>query len=105
VVGHPSYDTLKHVDDSGRITGTLDRSVIWAAQTPQVFRAPVLRAAYARAHTEGFAGTDDASLIEHAGGAVRMLAGPRDNLKITVPEDLAVVERTLKARAEGATGD
>lgn len=101
VVGHPSYDTLKLVGAQDRVTGTLDRTSVWAVQTPQVFRAPMLRRAYAMAEAEGFTGTDDASLVEHAGGAVRMFAGPRDNLKITVPEDVLVVERLLQARAEG----
>ncbi|MGB4442602.1 MAG: 2-C-methyl-D-erythritol 4-phosphate cytidylyltransferase [Coriobacteriia bacterium] len=102
VVGHPSYDTLKLVGARDRVAGTLDRTTVWAAQTPQVFRAPVLRRAYARAEAEGFAATDDASLVERAGGSVRMLAGPRDNIKVTVPEDMLIVERLLRTRVEGA---
>lgn len=102
VVGHPSYDTLKLVGAQDRVTGTLDRATVWAAQTPQVFRAPVLRRAYASAEAEGFVATDDASLVEHVGGSVRMLAGPRDNIKVTVPEDMLIVERLLQARVEGA---
>lgn len=105
VVGHPSYDTLKLVGAQDLVTGTLDRASVWAVQTPQVFRAPMLRHAYAMAEAEGFTGTDDSSLVEHAGGPVRMFAGPRDNLKITVPEDVLVVERLLQARAEGAGGE
>lgn len=100
VVGHPSYDTLKQVDDDGRVIGTLDRAAVWAAQTPQVFRAGALRRAYAEASSQGYRGTDDASLVERAGGSVKMLAGPRDNLKITVPEDVPVVEALLRTRAE-----
>jgi 2-C-methyl-D-erythritol 4-phosphate cytidylyltransferase len=102
VVGHPSYDTLKLVGARDRVAGTLDRTTVWAAQTPQVFRAPVLRRAYARAEAEGFAATDDASLVERAGGSVRMLAGPLDNIKVTVPEDMLIVERLLRTRVEGA---
>jgi len=98
VVGHPSYDTLKWVDADGRITGTPDRGVLWAAQTPQVFRAEVLRQAYATAAEGGYSGTDDASLVEHTGWPVRMIAGPRDNIKVTVPEDVLIVERVLEAR-------
>ncbi len=101
VVGHPSYDTLKQVDDSGRVIRTLDRATVWAAQTPQVFRAEALRRAYEEAVAEGYRGTDDASLVERAGGEVRMVAGPRDNLKITVPEDVLVVETLLQARTRG----
>jgi 2-C-methyl-D-erythritol 4-phosphate cytidylyltransferase len=47
---------------------------------------------------QGFEGTDDASLVEHAGGTVRVVESPRDNIKITVPEDLAIAEATLQAR-------
>lgn len=101
VVGHPSYDTLKRVDSAGHILGTPDRDTLWAAQTPQVFRAGTLREAYDRALSEGFAGTDDASLVERLGKTVAMFPGPRDNLKITVPEDLLIVERLLALRGEG----
>lgn len=102
VVGHPAYDTLKTVDANAGITGTLDRSQIWVAQTPQVFRAPSLRAAYAAAEAEGVVGTDDASLVERTGGPLVMFAGPRDNVKITVPEDVLLVEHLLAARGEEA---
>lgn len=98
VVGHLAYDTLKAVDSSGMITATLDRSQIWVAQTPQVFRARALRQAYAAAEAEATTGTDDAMLVERNGGVVAMFAGPRDNVKITVPEDLPIVERLLEAR-------
>lgn len=101
VVGHPSYDTLKAVDADRGVTATLDRSTVWAAQTPQVFRAGPLREAYERATAERHTGTDDASLVERIGARVSMFPGPRDNLKITVPEDLLVVERLLAIRAEG----
>ena len=98
VVGHPSYDTLKTVGPDREVLSTPDRAAIWAAQTPQVFRADALREAYRRAEAEGWTGTDDASLVEHAGGRVRMFVGPRDNMKVTVPEDLPVVDRILRSR-------
>lgn len=101
VVGHPSYDTLKVVDAAGTITATADRAAIWSAQTPQVFRARSLREAYARAEADAAEATDDASLVERVGGKVRMLAGPRENIKVTVHEDLLVVEQLLLARAQG----
>lgn len=101
VVGHPSYDTLKTVRPDRHVVGTPDRSAVWVAQTPQVFRAPVLREAYERAAEDGFSGTDDASLVERLGHPVAMFPGPRDNLKVTVPEDLLIVERLLALRAEG----
>lgn len=98
VVGHPAYDTLKLVDDDAVVVGTVDRSAFWVAQTPQVFRAEALRSAYARAAATEPAATDDASLVERDGGRVRMFAGPRDNIKVTVAEDLAVVEALLASR-------
>lgn len=101
VVGHPSYDTLKTVDADGQVLGTPDRRTLWVAQTPQVFRAGALRDAYRAAAASGFTGTDDASIVEHAGGKVAMVAGPRDNIKITVPEDLLVVERIMESRGNG----
>lgn len=98
VVGHPSYDTLKQVDALGVVVGTPDRAAIWPAQTPQVFRAQALQDAYEQAAHTGWAGTDDASFVEHSGGKVRMFAGPQDNVKITVPEDLPMAEALLNAR-------
>jgi len=99
VVGHPSVDTVKVVDGH-RVVETLDRSRIWAVQTPQVFRANALRAAFEAAALDGFCGTDDASVVEHNGGAVMMFEGPRDNIKVTVAEDATFVEAVLRQRAE-----
>ena len=99
VVGHPSIDTLKVVNES-RIAGTPDRNMFWVAQTPQVFRSDILRRAYSTAMFEGFVGTDDSSLVERMGGTVLMLNGPRDNLKVTVPEDLGAAAAALAARIE-----
>lgn len=98
VVGHPSYDTLKLVDAEVHVSGTADRTTIWAAQTPQVFRAEALRSAYERAGTQGWDGTDDASFVERAGGRIAMHVGPRDNIKVTVPGDLSAADRLLRAR-------
>jgi len=101
VVGHPSIDTVKHVDD-GRITSTPDRSTIWIAQTPQVLRIPAFNRAIRSAEERGFVGTDDASLIEQFGGTVLMFEGPRDNIKITVAEDIVLAEAVLSQRAGGS---
>ncbi|MBW6468182.1 MAG: 2-C-methyl-D-erythritol 4-phosphate cytidylyltransferase [Coriobacteriia bacterium] len=100
VVGHPSVDTLKTVQDA-LVTSTPDRSRFWAVQTPQVFRADALRAAYTEAAASGREGTDDASLVEAAGGTVCVIEGPRDNIKVTLAGDLAVAEALLAARAKG----
>jgi 2-C-methyl-D-erythritol 4-phosphate cytidylyltransferase len=99
VVGHPSYDTLKVVRDA-RVVETPDRDAFWVAQTPQVFRADVLRAAYLAADAAGRTGTDDASVVEMAGHEVHMYEGPRDNIKVTVAEDIAFVETVLELRGE-----
>ena len=103
VIGHPSYDTMKRVDEDDVIVGTPDRGTLWAAQTPQVFRVPALLAAHAVAAREGYTGTDDASLVERAGGVVRMLEGPRNNIKVTVAEDVALVELLLSGKIREAS--
>ena len=97
VPGHSSVDTLKVVSD-GLIESTPDRARLWAVQTPQVFRSSTLRAAFAAARVSGFSGTDDASFVEHAGGRVRVIPGPRDNFKVTLPEDALFAEALLRAR-------
>lgn len=100
VVGHPAVDTLKVVIGN-TVAETPDRSRFWEVQTPQIFSACVLRAAYAQAAAEGWVGTDDASLVEHGGGRVVVFQGPRDNIKVTVAEDLFFVEAALKFRDSG----
>jgi len=97
VVGYPAIDTLKVVNDR-QIIGTPDRSAFWVAQTPQVFRAEIIREAHAMALAEGFIGTDDSSLVERAGGMIYLVEGPRDNIKVTVPEDIVTVDAALRAR-------
>lgn len=100
VVGHPVTDTLKIAQDD-RIESTPDRSRYWAVQTPQIFRTAALRSAMDHAAATGFLGTDDASLVEHHGGRVRLVCGPRDNLKITIAEDAAIAEAILAWKAAG----
>ncbi len=100
VAGHPCYDTLKRVEGM-RVIDTPDRSRFWVAQTPQVFVRAALVAAHEHALANGFVGTDDASLIEYGGGAVEMIEAPRDNIKVTTPEDVRFVEAALRDRREG----
>lgn len=97
VCGHPAIDTLK-VIDGDTVVGTPDRSMFWIAQTPQVFHADVLRQAHTAAMEEGFIGTDDSSLVERVGGRVILLECPRDNIKLTVPEDVGPVVAYLRQR-------
>lgn len=96
VVAHPAIDTLKVVEN-GVIVGTPDRRVFWNAQTPQVFRAGIYRRAHASALSDGFVGTDDSSLIERLGGRVLIVEGKRDNIKLTVPEDFALLAAAVRA--------
>lgn len=97
VCGHAAIDTLK-VIDGGSVVGTPDRSMFWVAQTPQIFHADVLRQAHHAALEEGFVGTDDSSLVERVGGNVVLVACPRDNIKLTVPEDLGPIQAYLRQR-------
>ena len=85
VPGVPIADTIKVVDVAGVVTATPDRSSLVAVQTPQAFRAAVLR----RAHAERGEGTDDAALVERLGGRVVVVRGSARNRKITRPDDLA----------------
>jgi 2-C-methyl-D-erythritol 4-phosphate cytidylyltransferase len=84
VPGVPVADTIKRVRD-GRVVETLDRGELVAVQTPQAFRADVLR----RAHATGAEATDDAALVEAVGGQVVIVAGEVSNAKITTVADLA----------------
>jgi 2-C-methyl-D-erythritol 4-phosphate cytidylyltransferase len=94
----PVADTVKRVDDRGKVLGTLPRQGLWLAQTPQVFRRDWLEAAYAGRGQLKQAITDDAQLIEAAGHPVAVVPGAPSNLKITTKADLALAEAILKAR-------
>jgi 2-C-methyl-D-erythritol 4-phosphate cytidylyltransferase len=94
VAATPMSDTV-HVASSDRlIHDTPDRSTLWAAQTPQVFDADALR----RALDSGRSATDEASLVASAGGTVRLVAAPSENVKVTTPTDLRLAEALLRAR-------
>lgn len=92
----PVADTLKREGEGGRVAATLDRRATWQAQTPQMFRLGLLRAALAAA---GAAVTDEASAIEALGHAPRLVAGSLENFKLTWPADFALAERLLRTRA------
>jgi 2-C-methyl-D-erythritol 4-phosphate cytidylyltransferase len=101
VVGAPLADTVKEVDDDGRtVRRTLERSRLWAAQTPQVFRRAALERVLEEATEQILCtATDDAWLIERAGGRVRVVPSEGLNLKITTPTDLHLAELLLAERA------
>ena len=93
-------DTIKEAGADERVTGTLDRGMLWAVQTPQAFGADALRKALEEADdTTLAAATDDASLVEAAGGSVRVVEALPDNIKVTSELDLRVAEALLRARA------
>jgi len=83
----PLTETVKRVR-AERVEATLDRSELWAVQTPQAFRADLLREAHEKARRDGVVGTDDAMLVERLGHPVRVVRGLAENVKITTPEDL-----------------
>jgi len=101
VVALPVTDTIKRADGDLRVCGTPRREELWAAQTPQVFRAALFREAHARALAEGFRTTDDSALVERLGCAIRLVPGSRENLKITTPADVLLAELLLARREPG----
>lgn len=97
-VGVPLKDTIKEVDDKQMVRNTLERSRLWAIQTPQTFPLKILKRAYEESYKRNAHGTDDAMLVERAGGKVRVIMGSYENIKITTPEDLILAEEILKRR-------
>ncbi len=95
ILAVPASDTLKQVDADGWIESTPGREGIWLAQTPQAFRADMLRTAHARAFAEKVTGTDDAMLVERLGMRVKVVPGDPGNRKITTPDDLRWAEWLL----------
>jgi 2-C-methyl-D-erythritol 4-phosphate cytidylyltransferase len=92
----PVTETVKRVRD-GLVEVTVDRAGLWTVQTPQAFRAEILREAHDKARRDGVAGTDDAMLVERLGHRVRVVPGVAGNVKITTPDDL---RRARGARRE-----
>jgi 2-C-methyl-D-erythritol 4-phosphate cytidylyltransferase len=97
-------NTYRGVDAALVVEATLDRSRLWAAQTPQVFRVEALRAALAVAAEVRAAATDEAMLVEAAGGSVLIHPASPENLKVTTPQDLRLAELLLAARAKPSPG-
>ncbi len=97
----PVPDTIKEADGERRVSATVDRSRLWAIQTPQVFRRAALAEALDTATAEELVqATDDAWLIERRGGTVRVLAAGEPNFKVTGADDLRLAELLLRDRAE-----
>ncbi len=102
VAAAPVTDTIKEADGSGRVLRTLDRGTLWAVQTPQVFWAEPLRQALDADAETLAAATDDAGLVEAAGGTVAIVEAPRENVKVTTPLDLSLAEALLGRRTADA---
>jgi 2-C-methyl-D-erythritol 4-phosphate cytidylyltransferase len=94
----PARDTLKRAGADGRVQQTVDRSTIWQAFTPQMFRLGALHRALADSLVAGVAITDEASAIEWAGQAPKLVEGRADNLKVTRPEDLEWLRQSWGVR-------
>lgn len=90
----PVKDTIKRVED-GSVVETVERSKLWAVQTPQGFHLSTLSDAHEEARKAGYVGTDDASLVERLGKDVGVVSGSYFNIKVTTPDDLIVAESFL----------
>jgi 2-C-methyl-D-erythritol 4-phosphate cytidylyltransferase len=102
IAAMPVTDTVKRVDGAGAVRETLERSDLWAVQTPQVFRRGALERALDVPAEELARATDDAWLVERAGGRVLVVRAGEQNLKVTTPIDLQLAELLLAARGSGA---
>ena len=100
IAAAPMTDTVKEAAPAdGRVLRTLDRSALWRIQTPQAFAADALRRALDVGDDALAAATDDASLVEAAGGSVRVVEAPPDNIKVTTRVDLEIASALLRARS------
>ena len=100
VAAVPVTDTIKRASGEGQVLETLDRSELYAMQTPQGFKAADLFAAHQKAAGEDYLATDDAALVEYWGKSVYLTEGSRENLKLPTPVDLAFAEAILRDREE-----
>jgi 2-C-methyl-D-erythritol 4-phosphate cytidylyltransferase len=106
IPGVPVTDTLKEITAKGYIRRTVDRSRIWAAQTPQVFSRSLLEEAFRRVGRNSSLYTDCSGLVAQAGNRIRIVDGDRDNLKVTHLRDLKLVRDILANRTRtGKTGE
>lgn len=96
----PVKDTIKQADSDGNVLATIPRESLWAVQTPQVFRADLIRRAYENAYVHNHYGTDDASLVEYLGEEIKIVTGDYENIKITTPEDIPTAEQILQKRQQ-----
>jgi 2-C-methyl-D-erythritol 4-phosphate cytidylyltransferase len=93
-------DTIKSADEDFMVTGTLDRSELWSVQTPQGFKYHIVMEAHESAARDGFAGTDDAVLVERLGYGLRIVEGSYYNIKITTQEDLVFADAIARLQEQ-----
>jgi 2-C-methyl-D-erythritol 4-phosphate cytidylyltransferase len=98
IAAAPITDTVKRAADAHEVAETMDRDELWAVQTPQVFRTSALRGALDTEPERIAAATDDAMLVEQAGGKVLLHPSSPENLKVTTPLDLRIAELLLASR-------
>ncbi|MGA9365749.1 MAG: 2-C-methyl-D-erythritol 4-phosphate cytidylyltransferase [Bacteroidota bacterium] len=101
VLAVPPKDTIKLSNGASFVQTTLDRTKLWAVQTPQCFATDLLMKAYESAFKDDFVGTDDASLVERLGVGVSIVEGSYDNIKITTQDDLDLAELILRRQTSG----
>ncbi len=94
-LGVTPKDTVKTVDENGFVLSTPPRSSLVLIQTPQVFRADIIKQAHRAAAESGFIGTDDCSLVERTGVPIKIIEGDYSNIKVTTPDDLPAAEALL----------
>jgi 2-C-methyl-D-erythritol 4-phosphate cytidylyltransferase len=92
-------DTVKR-EEGGFISHTLDRGLLWAAQTPQTFAYQLILRAYQKAFKDGYLASDDSALVERIGQRIKIMEGSYDNLKLTTPEDIPLLEALLRKRGK-----
>lgn len=103
IAARPIVDTVKESNDGVTIARTLDRTRLWAAQTPQAFQIEVIRRAHAEVRARGLCVTDDAAACELIGHPVRLVPSESPNPKLTTPEDLPYIQAVLSQLQSGAT--
>jgi 2-C-methyl-D-erythritol 4-phosphate cytidylyltransferase len=94
----PAIETVKKIDEDDVINETIDRSIIWMAQTPQTFFYDTILNAHLKALKEGYIATDDASLVEWFGYKVKIFRGKHENIKVTTPIDLFLAEIIMEKK-------
>ena len=99
VAAQPVSDTIKQSDDGATIARHLDRSRLWAVQTPQTFRVDVIRRAMTKVRESGLQVTDDTAACELIGQPVQLVSSPTPNPKVTVPSDLPFIDLILRQTA------